>query len=601
MLSETHTISYTYDRANRQTSVRYPDCSLLGLTFTDRNQIKTVSFGGFLIASRVYDLAMRLSETRLGNGLVEGRLYDRDGLLSQLEVSGVTKFEYEYDANKWKQEETVITVPEESQSFRYDDEGRLVLWTRRSGERQTWDDLTLVGDWRETRKDGALQTRTHNAIHELTSINGAELFYDTKGNLVSDHVGGQYSWDFENRLLTAQPADEGLGEVRYFYDAFGRRLAKTTDEKTTVFVYDGLQVVAEYENGWLARSYVYGSYIDEPLALVSEQGLLFYTANHRYSVAALTDRHGQVVERYRYDAYGERTVTDAAGMPRRESIVGNQIGFTGRYHDPDSGLTDFRSRQYDPALGRFIGRDQSYVDGMSLYAAYFVPNATDPSGAQKLCPDSRQLRIADNVVWRARNVYGTIPPARRRKPTAAFDKPEVARVVSVLYMVPEPGESDCDYKCREDYRSNKNWCTVPGSIPVSGPWNQNQCNDWAEDEYNYCRQTCRLGRQQPGPDQPGQQQPNWYPIPSGPVQQGPLPSEPPLPVDPCEARKAGMEEECEKLGKKLIAFSCKYDLMIQTYITTGSCSPEIKTTTDGSTQDDDEGDQDDQVDKVVDD
>lgn len=176
--------------------------------------------------------------------------------------------------------------------------------------------------------------------------------------------------------------------MHYFYDAFGRRLAKTTAEKTTVFVYDGQQVVAEYENGWLARSYIYGSYVDEPLALVSEQGLLFYTANHLYSVAALTDIDGHVVERYRYDAYGERTVTDAAGMPRRESIVGNQIGFTGRYHDPDSGLTDFRSRQYAPALGRFISRDQSYVDGMSLYAAYFVPNGTDPSGAQNVCAKS---------------------------------------------------------------------------------------------------------------------------------------------------------------------------------------------------------------------
>jgi hypothetical protein len=40
-----------------------------------------------------------------------------------------------------------------------------------------------------------------------------------------------------------------------------------------------------------------------------------------------------------------------------------------------------RARMYAPGLGRFVNRDPlGYVDGMGLYAGYFVPGGLDPSG-----------------------------------------------------------------------------------------------------------------------------------------------------------------------------------------------------------------------------
>ena len=410
-------LRYQYDAANRQTDVTYPDLSIVHRTFTDRDQLMSVSLcnapcpdarnGSPIASPRTYTPGRRLLQTTLGNGLVEQRMYFGDGLLSGLQVPGVISFEYDYDKNKWKTEERVLTAPLESQNFVYDNEGRLVSWNRDNADRQSWM-LSVVGDWNRTESNRDVEVRTHNAVHELTSINGDALSHDPKGNLTRDDKNNRYDWDFENRLATARQADEkdkddgkhkdkdkhtdkdkdddGKAKgVAYIYDALSRRLGKSTNKTATVFVHDGLQVVAEYENRHLARRYVYGSYVDEPLALSTEEGLFFYTANRQYSVAALTDSHGRVIERYRYDAYGSRTVTDAKSGVKPESSVGNQIGFTGRYHHPDSALIDFRSRQYDPRLGRFIGRDQSYIDGMSLYAAYFVPNGTDPSGREGLC------------------------------------------------------------------------------------------------------------------------------------------------------------------------------------------------------------------------
>jgi RHS repeat-associated protein len=39
------------------------------------------------------------------------------------------------------------------------------------------------------------------------------------------------------------------------------------------------------------------------------------------------------------------------------SALGNEVGFTGRYHDAETGLAYFRARYLDAELGRFVGRD----------------------------------------------------------------------------------------------------------------------------------------------------------------------------------------------------------------------------------------------------
>jgi len=105
-------------------------------------------------------------------------------------------------------------------------------------------------------------------------------------------------------------------------------------------------------------------------------------------------------QRVTYNAYGKRTVWNATGtMPLNGSQFGFQKGFCGMYLDKETGLYYARFRMYSPTLGRFISRDPiGYIDGMSLYAGYFVPNYTDPSGLglaeeiQKLVEEAKKLK-----------------------------------------------------------------------------------------------------------------------------------------------------------------------------------------------------------------
>ena len=174
----------------------------------------------------------------------------------------------------------------------------------------------------------------------------------------------------------------GGATTLFKYDALGRRVAKGN----TVYAMAGQQVVAEYALGAASASpsetYVYGSYIDEPILKTGTGGKVYYARNQQYSVVALLNATGDVVERYAYSAYGALTIMNAAGTVLPSTLFGNSYTFTGRRYDSETELYYFRARYYDArSLARFISKDPlGYTDGMNLFAAYFVPNAVDPFG-----------------------------------------------------------------------------------------------------------------------------------------------------------------------------------------------------------------------------
>ena len=187
--------------------------------------------------------------------------------------------------------------------------------------------------------------------------------------------------------------------------------------KTTEYAFAGNQVIAEYEKiggeNSLKRKFVFASYVDSPKMMVTVTGTNeakhYYHQNSNFNVIALTDAAGNVVEKYAYTAYGKadiftpgadntwNTADDVTVAPLTNGVktglanasaastVDNPYLFTGRRLDAESGLYYFRARYHDANLGRFISRDPlEYIDGLSLYAAYFAQNfAMDPEGMKR--------------------------------------------------------------------------------------------------------------------------------------------------------------------------------------------------------------------------
>ena len=335
------------------------------------------------MANFQYDQGMRETSRGLGNGLTQTTSYRPDNTILQKSVAGITNYSYTYNANKWKLTETDSVNTNLSQIFTYDFEARLTSWSSNGttlNQTQSWN-LSLEGAWLANTVNGVTENRTFNQAYETLTSNSNAMTHDQKGNLTQNKDGSSYNWDFDNQLAFSSAGTPTVN-ASYSYDALGRRVSKTANNSTTIYVSAGYQIVTEYKSIGNSpfsevQSFIYATYIDDPIALINTNDTYFYHSNQQFSIGAITDINGNLTERYGYNAYGKPVViTDSI-------LVDNLYFFTGRQLDSETGLFYFRARYYDASLGQFISRDPlNYVDGMNLYRGYFAINQLDPFGEE---------------------------------------------------------------------------------------------------------------------------------------------------------------------------------------------------------------------------
>jgi len=131
---------------------------------------------------------------------------------------------------------------------------------------------------------------TNNSSNELTSTSNATYTYDNNGNTLTKVVGSnttQYFWDYENRMSSVTLPGSG-GTVSFKYDPFGRRIYKSSSSGTSVFAYDGDNLVEETNSaGTAVARYSQGLNIDEPLAMLRSSTTSYYEADGLGSVTSL--------------------------------------------------------------------------------------------------------------------------------------------------------------------------------------------------------------------------------------------------------------------------------------------------------------------------
>jgi RHS repeat-associated protein len=202
----------------------------------------------------------------------------------------------------------------------------------------------------------------------------------------SEHEIGSYqgiSYGYYGDRRLASVSGPG-GTYNLAYDGLGRTVQRSLNGVTTYYVYDGEKPVYEYKaDGSTAGWNVYGKGIDEPLlradyvAAPGGQGY-FYQQDHEGSVTHLTGWGGEVIESYRYDAFGAPTTTYSAGN------FNNRFKFTGREYVPQFGIYEYRNRAYHPGLGRFMSEDPSGFSAgdynLFRYCGNDPVDRSDPTG-----------------------------------------------------------------------------------------------------------------------------------------------------------------------------------------------------------------------------
>jgi len=155
-----------------------------------------------------------------------------------------------------------------------------------------------------------------------------------------------YSWGFDNRLTSVVLPSSG-GTTTFNYDPFGRRIEKISPTTTSIFVYDGYNLVETVNGtGGEIAGYVQDQGIDERLAMDRNGTVDYYEQDGLGSVTSLTAANGSVAQTYTYDSFGN--TANSTGP------LTNFFRYTGREFDTETNLYYHRARYYDPTIGRFL-------------------------------------------------------------------------------------------------------------------------------------------------------------------------------------------------------------------------------------------------------
>jgi RHS repeat-associated protein len=166
------------------------------------------------------------------------------------------------------------------------------------------------------------------------------------------------------------------GTVSFKYDPFGRRIYKSSTSATSVFAYDGDNLIEETNaTGAVVARYEQSLNIDEPLAMLRSGTTSYYSADGLGSVTSLTNSARENAAAYTCDTFGNLTASTG-------SLI-NSFRYTGREFDTETSLYYYCAKYYDPSSGRFLSEDPIQFAGGSNFYAYTFDSPTnlkDPSG-----------------------------------------------------------------------------------------------------------------------------------------------------------------------------------------------------------------------------
>lgn len=164
----------------------------------------------------------------------------------------------------------------------------------------------------------------------------------------------------------------------FSYDPLGRRASKTLGGTTTQFLYDGNDIVTEFQGGAATASYLRSLNIDEPFGILRQDGVYFSIYDGLGSTLNITNQSGTSAVQYSYEPFGKTQSSNPSFK--------NPFQFTGREND-DTGLYYYRTRFYSPINHRFSREDSfsgSYLIPETLNRYVYTLNDpvsySDPSG-----------------------------------------------------------------------------------------------------------------------------------------------------------------------------------------------------------------------------
>jgi RHS repeat-associated protein len=271
------------------------------------------------------------------------------------------------------------------------------------GNREGWNDIASRGHTWMARRDNGLNQYTSwaNNYPNPPLHWGSPILYDDNfgGSWVSPGNGVTMAegWIVASYNALNQPVAIGCNAygnkyMWFGFDPLGRCVKRWKGSASagtygytpaTFFSYDGWNMVQEGATAASAdRVYVHGGRVDEIVA--SWVSGNWY--NHQYDAQGncilLSTADGNIEEQYDYDAFGFPYFYNVSGGT--PTNVKTRFLFTGREWISDLRIYDYRNRQYQPELGRFLQPDPKQFEAgdynLYRYCHNDPVNKADPTG-----------------------------------------------------------------------------------------------------------------------------------------------------------------------------------------------------------------------------
>lgn len=399
-----------YDSLGRVTSVIDAMGNSSKFNYDDLNRLISSMDSLNNINSQTYDAVGDKTSTTDANGNKATYTYDSEGkLISETSGAGKT-IKYEYNANGLLAKQTnargQVTV------YSYDDAGKLAGFTDELGSVQyTYDANGNIKSEKSYIKDASpVENNTNMAYgqdNRITAYNGENVTFDADGNMTSGPLNGStaaYKYDCRNRLIS-------VGNTQYVYDALNNRIAVIENGNKISYVINPnaslSQVLIKKDAAGSETFYVYG------LGLISEEDLngiyRIYHFDSRGNTVALTDKVGNITDRFQYDIYGK--LVTCAGTSKTPFLY---VGKDGVMTD-SNGLYYMRARYYNTDMNRFVNQDVvvgKIQDSQSLNQfAYTTDNPIskiDPMGNFHWDKVGKTIKAVGDIVVGGFTVAGAV-------------------------------------------------------------------------------------------------------------------------------------------------------------------------------------------------
>ncbi|MGN6320755.1 MAG: RHS repeat-associated core domain-containing protein [Dyella sp.] len=373
--------STTYDRtpAGRIKGITYPSQNHLYYSFDPDGRIQGISMslanGGAntpVVSNVSYLPFGPVQSYTLGNGQMITRTYDTSYRVSDLSSPA---FQLHMARDPAGNVIAIGSGPNANpviETYRYDGLNRLTTIADANNNVIESVFYNQAGD-RLSKSGTGLATGSYsynNGTHQLIAAGNAMRNVDPVGNTTSIAQAGNtygFSYDPQNHLGLLQLNQTPL--AFYSYNTKGERVAKTINNVSQRYVYDGQgRLLGEYGNS--NRDYIWLDMIPVANADMSPatSSLVFVTADHQGTPRAISDASGNTIWQWPYaggNAWGELS-------PKSNGYVYN-LRYTGQYFDSESNLVYAAGRFYDPTTGRFLQNDP-WGTGNKMGAYIFARN-----------------------------------------------------------------------------------------------------------------------------------------------------------------------------------------------------------------------------------